>query len=177
MNGSVQEQQPVTAGDLIKGTVVRVPATGRHRPYCLEIVSRGPVSQETGAVVLTGKVLAANGTTARKRPLFRTVVVMPARITIVRPADALRAAQLASLVAALRTTPGLTAFRLTLHVPVPQPDPGGPAPAGLLATSAPLLLVEDLLGELQSAGGVRQEPGAGAAPRWYLRTAPAVQAS
>lgn len=177
MNGSALGQRPVTAGDLIKGTVVRVPGNGRGRPYCLEIVSRGPVSQETGAVVLTGKVLAVTGTTARKRPLFRTVVVMPARITIVRPADALRAAQLAGVVTALRTTPGLTAYRLALHVPVPQPDPGGTAPAGLLAASAPLPLVEDLLRELQSAGEVRQEPGAGAAPRWYLRTTPAVQAS
>lgn len=74
----------VLDSDLVKGTVIRVPGSGRSRPFCLEIVSRDPVSKETGAVVLVGKVLDVNGITTRKRPLFRSVVVFPDRITIVK---------------------------------------------------------------------------------------------
>jgi hypothetical protein len=84
-------QQAVTPDDLVKGTIIRVP--GRYhpahpgRPYCLEIIKLVSVSKETGAVELTGKVLALNGTTTRKRPVIRTVVVMPDRITIASKPD------------------------------------------------------------------------------------------
>ena len=78
-----QDQQAVRPADLVSGTVIRVPGGYRSRPYCLEIVKLVSVSKATGAVELSGKVLALNGTTTRKRPRFRTVVVMPDRITIV----------------------------------------------------------------------------------------------
>ena len=78
----------ITRDDLVKGAVIRVlkdPA-GR-RPYGLEIVSRDPVSKATGAVSLTGKVLSLDGTTTRRRPLFRGAVVMPEWVQIVKKAD------------------------------------------------------------------------------------------
>lgn len=85
-------QQAVTPDDLVPGTIIRVPGayhpTHPGRPYCLEIIRLISVSKETGAVELTGKVLALTGTTTRKRPVFRTVVVMPDRITIVTKPDA-----------------------------------------------------------------------------------------
>ena len=78
----------VKPGDLVKGTVIRVPAAGRSRPYCLEVIEVITVSKQTGAAEVSGKVVAADGTTARKRPLFRTVVLMPARVTIVKKPSA-----------------------------------------------------------------------------------------
>jgi hypothetical protein len=82
----MEGQQAVMPGDLVEGTILRVPGayhpTHPGRPYCLEIIRLVSVSKETGAVELTGKVLALNGTTTRKRPVIRTVVVMPDRITI-----------------------------------------------------------------------------------------------
>jgi hypothetical protein len=79
---------PVTADDLLPGAMIRVPAGYRGRPYCLEITSRVSVSKATGAVSLVGHVLSVNGTTTRKRPLTRSVVVMPDRIELVRRAPA-----------------------------------------------------------------------------------------
>ena len=81
-------EKTVTPDDLVKGTVIRVlkDAAGR-RPYGLEIVSRDPVSKATGAVPLTGKVLALDGTTTRKRPLFRYVVVMPEWVSLMTEAE------------------------------------------------------------------------------------------
>jgi hypothetical protein len=69
--------------DLRKGAVIRLGAIGRGRPYCLEIVSREPVSQVTGAISVVGKVLAADGTTTRRKPLFRNIVVLPGRYEFV----------------------------------------------------------------------------------------------
>jgi hypothetical protein len=85
-------EQAVTPDDLVEGTISRVPGAYHPahpgRPYCLEIIRLVSVSQATGAVELTGKVLALNGTTTRKRPVIRTVVVMPDRITIASKPDA-----------------------------------------------------------------------------------------
>lgn len=86
---SPHEGQPpaVTADQLVKGTVIRIPAGDRRRPYCLDIISRDMVSKATGAVQLTGTVLGADGTTTSRRPLYRTVIVMPQKLMIVRLAE------------------------------------------------------------------------------------------
>jgi hypothetical protein len=73
--------------DLTPGTVIRVPARYRGRPFCLEIIKRVLVSKETGAVELFGTVLSLDGTTTRKRPLHRIVVEQPDRLVVVRKAS------------------------------------------------------------------------------------------
>jgi len=65
--------------DVRKGAIVRIPRIGNHRPYCLRIVSREPVSQATGAIAVTGEILDMNGGTARSRRLIRPAVLVPGR--------------------------------------------------------------------------------------------------
>jgi hypothetical protein len=65
--------------DVRKGAIVRLPAVGKSRPYCLKIVSREPVSQATGAIVVVGEVLGLNGTTSRRKPVIRQVVLVVGR--------------------------------------------------------------------------------------------------
>jgi hypothetical protein len=75
----------VTPDDIAVGTVIRIEkgACGL-RPYGLQNTGRVSQSRETGAITLTGMVLAQDGTTTRRRPLFRDVIVMPHQITILR---------------------------------------------------------------------------------------------
>ena len=64
---------------LVPGVVIHLPAgrSGYRRAFCLELTRPAEVSKATGAVILFGKVVAASGTTTRKRPLWREVVMMP----------------------------------------------------------------------------------------------------
>ncbi len=70
--------------DVRKGAIVRIPAAGKSRPYCLKIVSREPVSQVTGAIPVVGEVLGVNGTTTRARRLIRSAVLVPGRYEFFR---------------------------------------------------------------------------------------------
>jgi hypothetical protein len=70
--------------DVRKGAIVRIPAAGKRRPYCLKIVSREPVSQATGAIAVVGEVLGVNGTTTRARRLVRSAVLVPGRYEFFR---------------------------------------------------------------------------------------------
>ena len=76
----------------------------------------------------------------------------------------LRARQLDAIRDALAEHPGLSVYRLSLAVPLADPEPGS---GGLLARPAhvPLTLVISLLKEL--GGEVREVPDPGGA-HWYL---------
>jgi hypothetical protein len=63
--------------DLVEGAVIRVPSAPGYwkRPFGLEISHREPVSKATGAITLTGRVLAQDGTTTRARAPYRKIVI------------------------------------------------------------------------------------------------------
>jgi len=69
--------------DIRKGAIVRFPAAGRSRPFCLKVLSREPVSHATGAIVVTGELLSAKGTTTRAKRVVRQAVAVPGRYEFV----------------------------------------------------------------------------------------------
>jgi hypothetical protein len=71
------------APEVRPGYTVLIPRSGKSRPYRLLIASCEPVSKETGAIPVTGKVLPATTTSMRTRPLYRNVVLLPGRFEIV----------------------------------------------------------------------------------------------
>jgi hypothetical protein len=87
--GALDAGPAATEADLKPGAVVFVPAAvvSRRRSFCFRITEVISVSRETGAVTLAGNVLGVDGTTSRRMPLARTVVALPARLIMVRPAD------------------------------------------------------------------------------------------
>lgn len=87
MNGGIPVLEQTAFADdedVRKGAIVRIPAGDRARPYCLKIVSRERVSQETGAIVVHGIVLGVNGTTTRTKNIHRSAVLLPGRYEFFR---------------------------------------------------------------------------------------------
>jgi hypothetical protein len=76
---------PATVEDLMPGALIAVPAgvTSYRRRFCLRITGVGDVSKATGAVTLTGNVLAADGTTTRRKPRVRVITTRPERLTVI----------------------------------------------------------------------------------------------
>ena len=83
----------VNLEDLTAGAMIRVPGYGghttqAHRPYCLLLTRPAEVSKVTGAVTLSGEVRAVDGTTTRRKKLFRTTVRFVKDLELATPADA-----------------------------------------------------------------------------------------
>jgi hypothetical protein len=73
----------MNAEDFKQGITIEVPRTDLYgRPFCLRITTVMSVSKETGAVELVGRVLSLKGTSARRRPLIRRVVMQPDRLKL-----------------------------------------------------------------------------------------------
>jgi hypothetical protein len=80
----------------------------------------------------------------------------------------LRRRQLDAILAALAEQDGQTAYMLGPHVPVPPPTIHAAVVSGVLAVSAPMTLVLNLLAELNLDGRVWCEPDQHGA-RWHLK--------
>ncbi len=73
----------MNTAEFAPGALIEVPAGSYYRrAYCLRITVIMSVSKETGAVELVGRVLSLAGTTTRKHPLVRRIVVSPDRVTL-----------------------------------------------------------------------------------------------
>lgn len=75
-----------------------------------------------------------------------------------------RDAQLAAVLSTLAQRPGRSAYALTAHVPVQQPGPAEQRRTGVLAVSAPLDLVLDLLRELSGKTRSTRHPARATGP-------------
>ena len=83
----------VNLEDLTTGALIRIAGSGGHttharRPYGLLLTRPAEVSKATGAVTLTGEVRAVDGTTTRRKKLFRTTVQWVKNLELATPADA-----------------------------------------------------------------------------------------
>jgi hypothetical protein len=81
----------VNPENLTAGTLVRIPGYSGHRapvcrPYCLLLTQPGEISKATGAVSLFGEVRALDGSTARRKKLFRSTVQYPKDLELVATA-------------------------------------------------------------------------------------------